>query len=281
MLDWKNKKIGIVLSGGGAKGTYQAGMFEALEELGLKENIEVISGCSAGAMNAAAYSCLGPKAVYEGTLRIGDTFKTSAVVPERTVRESRRMVDEGKVSLDEFFHEQRFAKFDTARFDKFMEETLSEEKMSALRHKIYICCYNVEKEKPEYFCLNSLDYRSQLDLIKASGSLPFLFPAVEYKGYHYLDGGVVPAICKNPEPKDKIPLLPLAGEKLDAVLVCFLNPEDTVDRNLVEDGISYLELRPSRPLEAIPGMGTLDFTPEVLEDHRKLGYSDTMKLFNK
>ena len=281
MPEWKNKRIGIVLSGGGAKGTYQAGMFEALEKLGLKENIKVLSGCSAGAMNAAIYSCLGYEAISEGTLKIGDTFKNRALQKERTIRESRRMVDEGRVSLEEFLSGERFYKFDTSDFDALMGSYLKKEQMSALKHRIHICCYNIERQRPEYFCLNELPCSQQLKLIKASGSLPFLFPAVEHQGCHYLDGGVAPSICKNPAPADKVPLLPLKAEELDAVLVCFLKPEDKVDRSLISDKIDYLELRPSEPLEKLPGAGTLDFSPESLEHHRKLGYSDTMKLFGK
>ena len=44
--NWKNKKIGLILSGGGAKGAYQIGMFRALEELGLTDQIS----CSHGSL---------------------------------------------------------------------------------------------------------------------------------------------------------------------------------------------------------------------------------------
>lgn len=46
-----SKGIGLVLSGGGARGAYQAGVIKALTELGLKFNL--IAGTSVGALNAA------------------------------------------------------------------------------------------------------------------------------------------------------------------------------------------------------------------------------------
>ncbi|HVM00582.1 MAG TPA: patatin-like phospholipase family protein [Egibacteraceae bacterium] len=45
-------RLGLVLSGGGAKGSFEAGVLAAVEDAGLRP--EVVSGTSAGALNAAA-----------------------------------------------------------------------------------------------------------------------------------------------------------------------------------------------------------------------------------
>nr|WIF88899.1 patatin-like phospholipase family protein [Acholeplasma laidlawii] len=44
-------KVGLMLGGGGAKGTYQLGVIKALEELNLLKHIDAISGVSIGAIN--------------------------------------------------------------------------------------------------------------------------------------------------------------------------------------------------------------------------------------
>ena len=44
-------KIGLVLSGGGAKGAYQAGVVKALSELDTQ--VDMVAGASIGALNAA------------------------------------------------------------------------------------------------------------------------------------------------------------------------------------------------------------------------------------
>ena len=54
------KRMGLVLSGGGAKGAYQAGVFQAMEEAGLCPRVEAISGCSIGAMNALLFATGDP-----------------------------------------------------------------------------------------------------------------------------------------------------------------------------------------------------------------------------
>ncbi|HOW38600.1 MAG TPA: patatin-like phospholipase family protein, partial [Bacillota bacterium] len=47
------ERIGLCLSGGGARGPYQIGVAKALEEWGLFSKIYAFSGTSIGAVNAA------------------------------------------------------------------------------------------------------------------------------------------------------------------------------------------------------------------------------------
>ncbi len=50
------ENIGLVLSGGGAKGAYQVGVWKAMEEYGLTDNVKVAAGTSVGALNAALFA---------------------------------------------------------------------------------------------------------------------------------------------------------------------------------------------------------------------------------
>jgi len=53
----QEEKIGLCLSGGGAKGAYQVGVWKALQEYDYIKNIVAISGTSVGALNAALFTC--------------------------------------------------------------------------------------------------------------------------------------------------------------------------------------------------------------------------------
>ncbi len=278
-MDWSHKKIGLVLSGGGAKGAYQAGMFRALEELGLAGNITVMSGCSIGAGDAAFYEAGGWEAVRRYLASLGSYFRSAEGRPASVIDAARADVERGAVSLSAFINESRFYQFDTEGFSALMASELPDGALAAFRRRIYVCAYCLERERPEYFLLNNLAPQVQRDLILASGSLPFVFPPVEYAGAHYLDGGVIPPICRNGAPADKIPLLPVLDEDVDAILVNFLIASDSVDSGGLRPGVDYLELRPSRPLEAYPGAGTLDFSPDKLRENEHLGYRDTLSLF--
>lgn len=49
-------KIGLVFAGGGGKGAYQIGVWKALEEMGIAERVEAVSGTWVGALNAALFA---------------------------------------------------------------------------------------------------------------------------------------------------------------------------------------------------------------------------------
>lgn len=49
----------LVLSGGGAKGAYQVGVWKAMTELGVAKDVRVISGTSVGGINAALFASVG------------------------------------------------------------------------------------------------------------------------------------------------------------------------------------------------------------------------------
>ena len=70
----------------------------------------------------------------------------------------------------------------------------------------------------------------------------------------------------------------MVSEDVDVILINLLIAIDYVDLSIIPRSKKYIELRPSRPLEAYPGSGTLDFTPEKLHQHAELGYHDTVQL---
>lgn len=65
--------IGLVLCGGGGRGAYQIGVWQALNELGLDRYINGVSGTSAGALNAALFAC--------GNISLAENVWTSLAPP--------------------------------------------------------------------------------------------------------------------------------------------------------------------------------------------------------
>ena len=279
MEELKTKKIGLVLSGGAARGAYQAGMLKALEELGISDNIEAIAGCSVGALNAMLFATGGWEAVYEKLLEFPDTFAASKILDDKTVRESKKLVRQGKVSLEEYISSPRFGQCILDKFAARLALIATDEKLRNLKRRLYACCYNLEKEEPEYFCLNGLSPDDQRLLIGASGSVPFLYPPVEYNAYHYLDGGLIPSICKSPAPPDKTPLKALYNDSVDAVIVNLIDLSDEADSRYMKPDVQYIQIRPSKVLEQETGADTMNFSPDNLKAYKDLGYYDTLKTF--
>ena len=50
------EKLGLVLAGGGGKGAYEIGVWQALRDLGLEPSVAAVSGTSVGALNAALFA---------------------------------------------------------------------------------------------------------------------------------------------------------------------------------------------------------------------------------
>ena len=50
------EKTGLVLGGGGAKGSYEVGVWMALRDLEIEPEIQGVSGTSIGALNTALYA---------------------------------------------------------------------------------------------------------------------------------------------------------------------------------------------------------------------------------
>lgn len=279
MIDFREKRIGLVLSGGGAKGAYQVGMFKAMEELGIMPRVVSLSGCSIGAYAAAIYSLRGLDEYrnflhnFPRLLAEGESLEPAAVDA------AKALVAKGRVSLERFISDRSFWQHEGVGLYRYVRSLVSGGVAERCGRRINVCGYSLEKERPVYFDLNSLDDEEKALAIIGSGSLQFLLKPVALHGHHLVDGGVVPVICKTPAPADKIPLLPMAAEDVDCIIVNFLIASDSVNRELVPQGIDYLELRPSAPLEDFPGAGTLDFAPEKLASHERLGYSDTMARF--
>jgi hypothetical protein len=69
MYDWSKHKIGIVLSGGGAKGAYEIGCWEALAKAGLTFN--AIAGTSIGGINGYLMSVASIKEAKSVWIQMG------------------------------------------------------------------------------------------------------------------------------------------------------------------------------------------------------------------
>ncbi len=259
MIDLKGKKVGLVLSGGGAKGIYQVGMLKAMEEHGLEKKGLSLSGTSIGAMNALQYACGNTDSVRDFIFALGQGIKKFM---DNTVPK-----EEGKKTSD--------------ATDKMMERYFPDNLVEKNTIPVYACVYSSGSRKPEYYRLNGLPGKDQRDITLASGSIPGMFPPVPYKGCLLSDGAVLPLTYEAAAEPDKIPVRALANEEMDIVFVSYLKPEDRTSLESIASNVKVVELRPGKPLEYMPGTGTMDFSDERLKISEAQGYSETTKILNE
>lgn len=226
-------KIGLVLTGGGARGAYQAGVMQGIAEIaddmGITRPFSIITGNSAGALNAAYM------AAYSDRLRRAST-------------RLRRMWD--TLSTDQIFHVDAFsmaklgvrwvwelttggldqekrvqALLDTSPLRRLIKEKLPVERIwqNICNHSLdalAITAVNYSSGGSRTF-FQSIDAheewhrsrrdseRTQLtaDHIMASTAIPLLFPPVKIGDHYYGDGSL-----RNYTPMS--PAIKLGAEKL-------------------------------------------------------------------
>lgn len=154
------KKTGLVLSGGGARGICHLGVIRALEEFGV--SIDYISGTSAGAITGALYS-YGYKPD-EIVKIISDTSFA------RSLRPAWRWT--GLLSLDGL--RETFIKL------------VPENSFDALKIPLVVAATEIRKGKVEYFTQGEL-----VPAILASSCVPAMFDPVQLNGGLYIDGGIL------------------------------------------------------------------------------------------
>ena len=261
MMNFTDKKVGIVLSGGGAKGAYQVGMFRALEEAGLSKKGLILAGTSIGALGSIVYALSGADGLRKAIQDVGKVYT-------------------GGLLLDEYFN-----------------ETMPLDALAANPIPVTVCAYSQSKMRPEYFLLNNYAPEEQRILTMASCALPDIIPPVPYGGDLYSDGGIVPSeenfanaakqlgitlpSSFTPADSDKIPAIAVQNEDIDIEIVSYLEPYDKIDDGLWNPKAMHIEARPHHMLEDTAHAGTLDFSPESLEKREEAGYSETKELLEK
>ena len=178
---------GIVLSGGGARGIAHLGILKALEELGIKPSI--ISGTSAGAIAGAFYAKGFEIEEILSIIKNGHFFNFSNL----------NIVKQGIFSMKGF--EDIYKTY-------FKNNTFED-----LKIPLFVAATDILKGEINYFNEGELS-----NALLASSCIPVLFQPVQYKGNHYVDGGVL----------NNFPIEPLLGNchKIIGINVNSINKEE-------------------------------------------------------
>lgn len=154
-------RIGVALSGGGARGFAHAGALMAIEEAGLKP--DVLAGVSAGSVAAVLY------AGGVSPLRIADIF----------ARTSFRDFAELSFGNGGFFQLDRFGKF-------LVSALGGKSRLEDLKLPVYVTASNLDEACPAVFSKGLIQ-----DTVIASCSIPIIFKPIKIAGVNYVDGGVL------------------------------------------------------------------------------------------
>jgi NTE family protein len=152
--------LGLVLSGGGARGIAHVGVIDALRNHGLMPDF--IAGSSSGAIVGALAAADHPTETMLEFFQRASPFRLSAV----TVRKAG-ILDTGKV----------VAKF---------REYFPEDSFEALKIRLFLTATDIINAR-----LNIFESGPLIPAILASCSMPMVFTPTEINGRWYVDGGVL------------------------------------------------------------------------------------------
>ena len=181
------KEYGIVLEGGGARGSYQIGAWKALREAGIK--IRGIAGASVGALNGALI-CMDD---LEKAEKIWENIRYSQVMDvDDTVIETVKNLDLKSLDLMKMAEDAkrilRDKGFDITPLKNLIESVVDEEKIRQSDRELYMTTYSVTDRK--LLVLNAKDIpEGEIgDMLLASAYFP-AFRNDKLGGKRYLDGG--------------------------------------------------------------------------------------------
>ncbi|HNY30421.1 MAG TPA: patatin family protein [Fibrobacteria bacterium] len=168
-------RLALVVEGGAMRGVVSSGMLWALEEAGFLPCFDLAVGCSAGALNVSSFLAGVAGACtreYAGAFRSG-----------RFIRPARALVGRPVIDLD-YSLDFESTILDGRRYDRVLESPIP------------LHCVATDVDQARRALLS--DFRSRDEIrtaLKATSSLPLVAGGpVEFRGRHYLDGGITEAI---------------------------------------------------------------------------------------
>jgi NTE family protein len=201
----------LVLQGGGALGSYQAGAYQALCHFDFEP--AWVAGISIGAINAAIIAGNAPE---NRVPRLKEFWEmVSSPVPWNPIVKgdrSRVLFNETSAALIATFgvpgffqprfppaplwpqgSAQSLSYYDTAPLRKTLEHLVDFDRINDLKTRLSVGAVNVTTGNFCYFDnveFKKLGKKIGPEHIMASGALPPGFPSVEIEGEHYWDGGI-------------------------------------------------------------------------------------------
>lgn len=243
-------KYALALAGGGTRGAFQVGVWQALKELNIE--ISAIVGTSIGAVNGAMFA-----SGYDGE----ELWKTI---------NARDVVD---IDGDNLFSVSSLLTavkklpdggLDTSSFSDFLSECIDENRLRTSNIDYGLCTYRTDTHQKVERFISDIPDGELIPFILASASFP-LFKPTRIDGVVYADGGLA-----NNLPEDM-----LIAKGYDTIISVSVKGPGIV-RPIDNCGINIIRVNCKTP-----EVGVLDFDREAIAESIKSGYFECMRVFGK
>jgi NTE family protein len=257
-------KIGLVLGGGGSRGSYQVGIVKALKDEGVFDSISCISGTSIGAINTMMVMA---NISYEKTIELWERIDNEHIYgtgwnilkPDR-LKEDKQGLYSLSVLYEKLSKEIPLNKIRNSRLKGFA--TAAKIKKESLVEQMMI-----HKMEKRVFNLNTCDDPHKAVL--ASASIPVLFGSTEINEEFFVDGGII----------DNCPIEPLLEEGCNIIITV---PIDGLfkPKKFKNNDVLIVDIETKKLFGLIP-IDILDFKPIVVKSKAKYGYLMAKQMISK
>lgn len=253
-------KRALVLNGGGSRGAYEIGAWQALSELGVR--FDGVYGTSIGALNAALFA----QGDLDGAVKLWSNI---------TVKQIMAVEDEDDFAIESMIHRKRDVvpflmenarrlRMDISPLEQLVKERLDEGRVRASGLKLGLMSCKAPQMSGMPVRLDDMKAGSLGDWVIASASCFPIFPARHIDGQRYIDGGYF----------DNLPIDMALEDGMDEVVAVELHPYYSHPEFARMPWLTTI-----KPLRGLGGF--LDFNPDLLRRSRLLGYHDTMKKWGR
>ena len=253
-------KRALVLSGGGSRGAYECGAWQALHELNIR--LDAVYGTSIGALNAA----LAAQGDLETALELWKNIRMDQIVSleegeelsvERMVHRKRDLIPFLKENAKNFL-------MDITPLENLVRETIDEGRVRSSGMQLGIMITRVPSLSPCEVRISDIPQGSLHDYILASASCFPIFPLRTIGGERFMDGGYA----------DNMPIGMAIGDGAEEIIAVDIHPQPVHPEY---SSMPFLKL--IYPLHELGSF--LDFDPRMLQRSRMMGYYDTMKAYGR
>ncbi len=242
----------LVLSGGGAKGAYQIGVWKALKKLNMK--FDIVTGTSVGALNGV----LIVQSNYKKAIKIWQKINLKSLFNEETT-DTATNLDIYKMYSK---HILKDGGMNTTELENIINQAFNKRKFFSSKINYGLVTYNITDKKAVEVTKNSIEQELFPSYLVASASC---FPAFKEKqigNKKYIDGGYY----------DNLPINLAISMGATEIVAVDLNAPGIKQSPIKK--VKTTTIKPKNKLTSF-----LYFKEESTLKSIKYGYNDTMKTF--
>lgn len=253
------ERVALVLSGGGAKGAYQAGVWRALRKMHIRYHL--VTGTSVGALNAMFIV----QRDYLKCMRLWRSVTFEHLYCDKFPDKHETFADMTKIYKKYVASFFKSGGMDTSKMEKIVYKLYNPRKFFSSPIDYGIITYNLTTRKEVAKCKKNMTKTSVPEYLIASASCYPAFKKKNINGENYVDGGY----------SDNLPINLAIEMGATSVIAVDLNAIGRT-RKVKNADIPITYIEPRNNLSSF-----LVFDPGLSKRSIQYGYNDAMKVFHQ